>query len=321
MAAVLPDPDLEDAVHLKTAAPQPAIKIIYSSKDFCHPYPDFSQGRKEERISGEGCAPVIKIAPNLVVKYGAHVKVTEAESLLFLERNAPNIPVPRVYACYLRGPYNRDPDDFGSVYDTYIVMTFIEGRCLDEAWNDLDEHCKTSIAAQLHTYVQELRSISRGGKHTVASVADGPLKDPLFEYHSTQGWSMLQSITQHRLLTCSICPFATEEDFNAALVSVHEDAMSKANCRYLIEGALAQNKHHIVLTHGDLQGRNIIVAGEKLLAIIDWETCGWYPEYWEFAKCFAVPGWPKDWPDFVSQVLEPYYCQWVLYDMIKRHVW
>nr|POE61857.1 hypothetical protein CFP56_73161 [Quercus suber] len=303
MAMASPNLDSEDGIHRDTAVSQPTIKIISSSHDYCGPYPDFIDGSVGDRVSGKGCAPVIKISPNLVVKYGSHVKVTEAESLLFLEKNAPNIPVPRVQACYLRGPYNnRDPDDFGSLYDTYIVMTFMEGQCLDVVWNDLDQGCRTSIAAQLHAHMQELRSISREDELTVASVTGGPIKDPILKYHSSQG------------------PFATEEDFNAALVAVHEELMYKAHCRSLVEGALAQNKHKIVLTHGDLQGRNIMVAGGKLVGIIDWETCGWYPEYWEFAKCFAVSGWPKDWPDFVSQVLEPYYCQWVLYDMIKRYV-
>lgn len=97
--------------------------------------------------------------------------------------------------------------------------------------------------------------------------------------------------------------------------------MSKAHLRYHIEGALAQHRHKIVLTHGDLQGRNIMVSGDRITGILDWQSCGWYPEFWEFAKCFSVYGWPKDWPQFVSQILEPYYCQWAVYDLIRRHVW
>nr|POE77836.1 inositol phosphoceramide mannosyltransferase 3 [Quercus suber] len=272
-------------------------QILHSPQDFCGPYLDCSNAYSEKRISGKGCTPIIKISPTLVMKYGAHVKVTEAESLMFLEKNAPNIPVPRVHACYILGSYDRNPDNFGSIYDTHIIMTFIEGQCHDVVWDELDQGCKTAIAAQLHTCVHKLRSISRDSQSTVASVSVGPLGDPIFDYHSSQ------------------------DDFSAALVSVHEQAMSKAHLRYLIEGGLAQHKHKIVLTHGDLQGRNVMVTRDKLVGMIDWETCGWYPEYWEFAKCFCVAGWPKDWPNFVSKHLQPYYCQWLLYDMIKRHVW
>ena len=48
--------------------------------------------------------------------------------------------------------------------------------------------------------------------------------------------------------------------------------------------------HRAVFTHGDLQPRDIIVerlgyrdAGtpELRITFVDWETDGWYPEYWE----------------------------------------
>lgn len=40
------------------------------------------------------------------------------------------------------------------------------------------------------------------------------------------------------------------------------------------------------ITHGDLSFRIIIVQGEKLAGIVDWETAGWYPDYWEYASTF-----------------------------------
>jgi hypothetical protein len=116
-------------------------------------------------------------------------------------------------------------------------------------------------------------------------------------------------------------PFANEAEFNAALVAIHEDAMSKAQQGSLVEGALAQNKHKVVLTHGDLRGRNIIVAGDRIVGLLDWETCGWYPEYWEFVKSFNVLPWLKGWPSFVLLVLSPFYREWAVYDIVTRHVW
>nr|POE79505.1 hypothetical protein CFP56_07570 [Quercus suber] len=279
----------------------PSLELIFTSQGFCGPYPDFSNGCEGELISGEGSAPIVKVSPHLVVKYGQSVKVTEAETLLFMERVAPGIPAPRLHACYKIGPYDRDMTEWRSAYDTYIVMDFVEGECLDKVWDDIDEQGKAEIATQLHAYTREMRSITQEKESTIGSVAHGPLQDWIFENHSSQG------------------PFANEEEFNAALVEIHESVMSKANSRPLIAGALAQHSHKVVLTHGDLQGRNIMVVGNRISAILDWETCGWLPEYWEFAKCFAVGGWKKDWPDFILQVLDPYPCQWVLYELIKRH--
>ena len=39
--------------------------------------------------------------------------------------------------------------------------------------------------------------------------------------------------------------------------------------------------HQVCFTHADLAGRNVIVKDGRLAGIIDWETAGWYPEYWE----------------------------------------
>lgn len=42
---------------------------------------------------------------------------------------------------------------------------------------------------------------------------------------------------------------------------------------------LSQRSYRSVFTHGDLAPRNVLVRGDKLAAIIDWETSGWWPEY------------------------------------------
>jgi len=34
-----------------------------------------------------------------------------------------------------------------------------------------------------------------------------------------------------------------------------------------------------VFTHGDLSSLNVLVRGDQIVGIIDWETAGWYPSY------------------------------------------
>ncbi|KAH7886513.1 hypothetical protein F5I97DRAFT_1808227 [Phlebopus sp. FC_14] len=52
---------------------------------------------------------------------------------------------------------------------------------------------------------------------------------------------------------------------------------------------------HIYLTHGDLLPHNILVEGSKITAIIDWETAGFYPEFWEYCRMhhpvLMTPAW------------------------------
>lgn len=46
----------------------------------------------------------------------------------------------------------------------------------------------------------------------------------------------------------------------------------------------------VYLTHGDLLPHNILVDGSTITAILDWETAGYYPEFWEYCRMHD-PGW------------------------------
>jgi hypothetical protein len=51
----------------------------------------------------------------------------------------------------------------------------------------------------------------------------------------------------------------------------------------------------VVLSHGDLLPKNIMVDGSTITAIIDWELAGFYPEYLEYCRMnsdnFMMPKW------------------------------
>ncbi|KIM37078.1 hypothetical protein M413DRAFT_20392 [Hebeloma cylindrosporum] len=53
----------------------------------------------------------------------------------------------------------------------------------------------------------------------------------------------------------------------------------------------------IHLTHGDLLPHNILVDGSKITAIVDWETAGYYPEFWEYCRMhdrgWMTPAWGR----------------------------
>ena len=41
-------------------------------------------------------------------------------------------------------------------------------------------------------------------------------------------------------------------------------------------------------THGDLGSLNILVKGDQIVGIVDWETAGWLPLYWEYTTACQV---------------------------------
>jgi hypothetical protein len=58
-------------------------------------------------------------------------------------------------------------------------------------------------------------------------------------------------------------------------------------------------------THGDLSSLNILVRGDDVVGIIDWETAGWYPPYWEYTAACQVNPQKSFWRDEIDKFLEP----------------
>lgn len=84
---------------------------------------------------------------------------------------------------------------------------------------------------------------------------------------------------------------------------------------------LLSDNGSIVFTHGDLHRGNIIVSATsptKIVAIIDWQLSGWYPDYWEYCKALFTAEWGKGWWDYVHQFLDPYPPEFEIFDFYMR---
>lgn len=59
----------------------------------------------------------------------------------------------------------------------------------------------------------------------------------------------------------------------------------------------------VVFTHGDIHSRNVLVDEDgHITGLLDWESAGWYPEYFDFTV--ALRGLPDDyrWHSFLMAV-------------------
>lgn len=189
-----------------------------------------------------------------VVKMGDNVFHAEAETMRFIRENT-SIPVPKVRKVF------RDKQ----TKHLAIAMQYIEGATLEDVWQDLEDIDRDTVVEQLRCYMDELRNF----KGTFIGSIDGTVcNDPYF-YHAIGGNG----------------PFPDENEFNQGIVEAMRDDRSTCLLEKASELWLKNmNGHESVLTHNDLEPRNILIDGSEVVGILDWENAGYYPEYWEYCK-------------------------------------
>lgn len=96
-------------------------------------------------------------------------------------------------------------------------------------------------------------------------------------------------------------PFDSEQEFNKFVLGYLIKSLPNILRHYAESGLL--DHHEIVFTHGDFAPRNILVEGDRVTAIIDWEFAGWYPEHWEYIRAFRDWNSMPDWSQYLVQIL------------------
>ncbi|KAH7241259.1 kinase-like domain-containing protein [Fusarium tricinctum] len=222
--------------------------------------------------------PVYRINPTTVVK--THTRIAEAEMMRFVRANT-SIPVPQVQNAYTDEKTSK----------VVLVMDYVEGKTLKEAWVDLDEAARESIISQLREYMAELRTF----KGDLIGCIDGTACNDQYFDEDPEGYG----------------PYNTEKEFNQGIVRAMKESRGDSGfCEWVCTVWLnVMRDHDIILTHGDFDPRNIIVQGDKVAAILDWELSGYYPSYWEYGKAMLRPAWEEPWSQSqaIDKVLEPFH--------------
>ncbi|OAL43831.1 kinase-like protein [Pyrenochaeta sp. DS3sAY3a] len=167
-------------------------------------------------------------------------------------REHTNIPVPKVLNCYKK-------DGMG-----YILMDFIEGEMLNNAWPKLSPEAKNTILTELSNYIRQMRQIPARSDNMIGSVTGGPAVD------------------QRSMGPIKGGPFKSEEAFNDWQLDQILPGIPLSN-RDMYH-AMHRADHAIVFSHGDLGFHNVLVQNGHVVAIIDWESAGWMPEHWDYCK-------------------------------------
>lgn len=174
--------------------------------------------------------------------FGAGDHPNEALALAFVAEHT-TIPVPRLIA---------------SDWDR-VTMEYVEGQTLQQAWPVLTAEERFGVLEQLAGYIAQLRAL--GGVYLGRLDGDGVVLPSIF--------------------TRSGGPFKTVAEMHHWLVRPPRSKPEMSMYHHQITSQLGAD-YPIVFTHGDIAARNIIIRDGRVVALLDWEFAGFYPEYWEY---------------------------------------
>ncbi|KAB5554752.1 kinase-like domain-containing protein [Coniochaeta sp. 2T2.1] len=162
------------------------------------------------------------------------------------------------------------PDVVSSDWDR-LTMTYVEGETLHQAWPTLTADQQSGILAQLQDYISQLQAL--GGIYL--GRLDG------------------QGVVVPSMMTRSGGPFGSLTELHEWLVQPPRRLPTQSIYWHQITTQLRADCP-IVFTHGDIAARNILIHDGRIVALLDWEFAGWYPEYWDYV--FALRGMDNiDW--------------------------
>ncbi|RAK99616.1 aminoglycoside phosphotransferase family protein [Aspergillus ibericus CBS 121593] len=235
-----------------------------------------------------GSTAVLGLTPNLVMKVGNDIDVDHLETLEYIRQQNLRIPMPEIHGVLRQSGTARN----------FVFMSRVPGEPLDLMWKTLSPQQKASVKEQLNAIFTDLRS-----------VPVAPSDEPNAVYG---GGKPRRCKDTRRQIRMADAPIGNESEFNRFLSS--DPRRTETGNIAMIRSYLGTD-HKLVMTHGDLHPRNIMVAFTpcspdhnrvkglclhpsealggpddlpwaqvNITGILDWEMSGWYPEYWEYVK-------------------------------------
>jgi len=214
----------------------------------------------------------------LVLKWSDGTRLEEVQAMM-VARSA-GLPVPQVIS------YGEHPN--APHAPVSILMTRVPGSELGLIYEDLTPAQQEAIRKEMTTMLEAIRNWrSPWGKKRICSITGGPIRSVRVPFHSIGPCDDEREFDQCLIRTASDHGFPSETAFQEKLACAKK--MQKKN-------------HRIVFTHGDFKHHNIMVHEGHVSGFIDWESAGWYPEYWDYTTALRYIPENFWWFKFVLQV-------------------
>lgn len=201
----------------------------------------------------------------LLLKWSDGTSITEVQSMRAVR--AAGIPAPKVIS------YGSHPDTPHAPVS--ILMTRLPGTELADIFEDeggLDDEDREAIVKELRVMLDAVRSWTAPAEISqqkpISNITGGPIQSIRVPEHIMGPFENERQLTAYLLAAASAHSYKSTEKFERDL----------ATARRLFD----MPPHRIVFTHGDYALHNILVHKGRVTGWIDWESAGWYPEYWEF---------------------------------------
>ncbi|ESZ95444.1 phosphotransferase enzyme family protein [Sclerotinia borealis F-4128] len=254
---------------------------------------------------------VVRISEHFVVKYGKSNDAIEGQNLLFLEQNGFQTFVPKLYAMW------KEKD--GTLF---LVMECLRGDTLETLWPTLQEADKDRILKKTASIFTQIRDLPHKG--LFGSVDECHMPHHLFWWPDFPP-NISGLFANERAAIQGLLAKSREN----AKMNGRQPYFADIFEEQLLKGLVMDNSRAPVFTHPDLQKKNILVEiteGDNderdfHVSLIDWESAGWYPIWWEYFVAFIAFKWQDDWCRKVIKVVNAWPAEIALMRMVYYDWW
>lgn len=172
----------------------------------------------------------------------------DAVNIRFLKKNT-TIPIPEIV------------EDWSANGRYFCLMKRVPGECLEKVWGKLSAEKKDSIAKQTAEYLSQLRKLQSPKMQTLGGQ---PLYST-FLFHGEHGEPHGSLSSDDELW----------ENMEGELEGIPGHVRRRLRARM-------PSAAPYTFTHNDIAIVNIMVENGRLMGIIDWESSGYFPVWWEY---------------------------------------